>query len=62
MKVKKLLKETSNTTVFRRLFRKYTANKEGLCERCKRHSGCNAHFNKNRSWKNFRKTQYKNFS
>jgi len=58
MKTKQILNETDNGSVYRRVLRTYVSAKEGTCDRCRRGRGCNRRIT-NRSWKNYRKTQYK---
>ena len=60
MKVKKELKETSSSSVYKKLHPRVNNNLR--CTRCGVNKGCNKRArrrkNYNRNWKNYRKTQY----
>lgn len=60
MKTKELLKTTTNSNVYNRAYRHYLEYAHGICSRCPPRKGCNwGRRNRDRNWKNFRKTQYK---
>lgn len=57
----KELFETTNRSLYNKLYKHYVCNKYGLCDRGTWHHGCNRWY-KDRahdSWKDHRKTQYK---
>lgn len=58
---KEQLKTTTNKRVYKMLLRKLIYDKGGLCHYCGPHSGCNSNRgNKShRSWKQYRKYQWK---
>lgn len=55
------LKTTTNSRIYKLLYRDYLDKKAGLCSYCGPHRGCNANWRvkDNRNWKKYRKTQYK---
>ena len=59
MKLKREIKETDNSTVYRRLRNIYLAERLGKCGHCSMNRGCNRNRWPARNWKRFRKTQYK---
>jgi hypothetical protein len=62
MKDNREIKTTNNRYVYNRLYRHELEAKHGLCPFCGPHSGCNYWNGMNkpsRSWKTYRKTQYK---
>ena len=63
MKLKTEFKETDNSTVYRRSRWQHLAttgkSQGNWCPICPPKKGCNRRFRKDRNWKCFRKTQYK---
>ena len=56
-----LLKTTTSSRTYKLLKRRILNTEKGLCFICMPHSGCNRYSYKvDRSWKNHRKTQYRN--
>ena len=53
MKTYKEFKETTNKSVYQKLYKRYISKKEGKCQICKWHSGCNGRgkFYGSNSWK-----------
>ena len=63
MKNKKEKKTTTNSRVYNLIYKKSLAKIQGLCNFCPPHSGCNywnSGSHETRSWKYYRKTQWKN--
>lgn len=61
MKYHKILKETNNSAIYKKAYRKILFKYEGVCFFCAPHSGCNSYskYRNNTNWKRYRKTQYK---
>lgn len=57
-KYKKQITTTANQTVYKKLL-----HQEFYCDRCRANRGCNANskYDCNRSWKKYRKTQYREY-
>lgn len=60
MKMYLVLKTTLNSSVYNKAHKRYLFH-YGICDRCRWHRGCNNkyRFHKNKSWKQYRKYQYK---
>lgn len=57
---KETLNTTTNSRIYKLLFRKYLLNVDGLCPICPPHRGCNYRRKKHqKNWKYFRKKQWK---
>jgi len=55
MKVKKMMSETDDSRTYKRL----KNNSVSSCHICSPHKGCNRMWDYERSWKEYRKTQWK---
>lgn len=61
MKMKDTVKSTSNSTLYNKIVKRYKENKGMInCAYCPYHRGENRSYHSDvKSWKNYRKTQYK---
>ena len=59
MKNYQTLNTTSDSRTYKLTQKRILTNTEGKCWFCGPHTGCNYRNKRNRSWKNYRKTQYK---
>lgn len=59
---KEIMDETTHPTIYKKAYWRYLCDKHGYCVLCWPHRGCNSERIrcKYRSWKRYRKTQYKN--
>jgi hypothetical protein len=59
--MKETIKNTTNSSVYNKLYKEHLFDYYGLCPYCPFNGGCNRGFGvmENRNWKKFRKTQYK---
>ena len=61
MKARELSKTTTDSRTYKLLQKRILYKDEGLCWYCGLHSGCNRYsYRVERSWKNYRKAQYRN--
>ena len=58
-KVNNIIKTATNSRYYRMARRFSVLSEWGRCTLCAPHNGCNARNMSDRSWKNFRKTQWK---
>ena len=60
---KETLKTTTSSRTYKFLYRRILYRTDGICDRCRPHSGCNGGHSRTpfKNWKKHRKTQYKNY-